>query len=101
MRIPIIKEVSELANRTTFSYREVYAINNYCGGSIDVTEKYLQWIAVSGMSVSEFLMKTFGIPPTRITEMLYDAIEYYEEEIASMDTDKIKNMLKERMIHNG
>lgn len=101
MRIPIIDKVNDLANRTAFSYREVYAINHCCGGSIDLTEKYLKWIAMSGMSVSEFLMKTYGLSPVRISEYLFDACEYYREEIAMPDTDKIKNMLKEHMVHNG
>lgn len=101
MRIPIIDKVNELASRTTFSYREVYAVNNYCGGSIDLTEKYLQWIATAGMSVSEFLMKTYGASPVRVSEYLFDACEYYREEVVSIDTDKIKNMLKEHLVHNG
>lgn len=100
MRIPIIDKVNELSQQMTFSYREVYAVNKYCG-NIDLTEKYLQQMTMSAMPVSEFLMKFYGVTPAKVYELLFEPCEYYQEEIAPLDTDEIKNMLKEYMIHNG
>lgn len=78
MLIPVMDMLKEITSQTTFSYREVYAVYKYAE-TMEEVEKHLQWIAVSGMSVSEYLMKFHGTSPVRVSELLYEPCTYYEK----------------------
>lgn len=76
MRIVLKDDIKNIASRTAFSYREIYALSML--EDFDHIEAVVQAIAISGMSVGMYLMHK-GIPQKTVYKLLHEEAQYVRE----------------------
>lgn len=75
MKVILKNEIKNISQQTIFSYREVYVLSLFM--KFDFLEGVLQNIAISGMSVGEYLLQ-MGVPQSRVYELLHGEAQYEE-----------------------
>ena len=75
MEIVISEDLKRLSKSTIFSYREVYALAQFI--DLEKIETFLNTIALSGLSMGEFLL-SLGISHERVYNLLYSEAEYIQ-----------------------
>ena len=73
MKIILRDDIRTIAQKTVFSYREVYALSLFEDNGI--IEEILQMIAVSGMGVGMYLLQK-GVPQDTVWRLLHDEARY-------------------------
>ena len=73
MKIILRDDIRTIAQKTVFSYREVYALSLF--EDIGIIEEILQMIAVSGMGVGMYLLQK-GVPQDTVWRLLHDEARY-------------------------
>lgn len=73
MKIILREDIRTIAQKTVFSYREVYALSLF--EDIGIIEEILQMIAVSGMGVGMYLLQK-GVPQDTVWRLLHDEAKY-------------------------
>lgn len=73
MKIILRDDIRAMAQKTVFSYREVYALSLF--EDIGIIEEILQMIAVSGMGVGMYLLQK-GVPQDTVWRLLHDEAKY-------------------------
>lgn len=75
MKVILKNQIKNISQQTIFSYREVYVLSLFM--KFDFLEGVLQNIAISGMSVGEYLLQ-MGVPQSRVYELLHGEAQYEE-----------------------
>ena len=75
MEVILKDEIKNISQQTIFSYREVYVLSLFV--NFDFLEGVLQNIAISGMSIGEYLLQ-MGVPQSRVYELLHGEAQYEE-----------------------
>lgn len=75
MKVILKDEIKNISQQTIFSYREVYVLSLFM--NFDFLEGVLQNIAISGMSIGEYLLQ-MGVPQSRVYELLHGEAQYEE-----------------------
>ncbi len=75
MKIVIREDLKRLSESTIFSYREVYALAQFI--ELEKIETSLNMIALSGLSMGEFLL-SLGVPRESVYNLLHSEAEYIQ-----------------------
>ncbi len=75
MKIVICEDLKRLSESTIFSYREVYALAQFV--NLEKIETFLNMIALSGLSMGEFLL-SLGVSHESVYNLLHSEAEYIQ-----------------------